>query len=47
MSELLTFQKFCFLWMVPVSDSIDRISYDLQHFIYHLSTSTLFLDAAN
>ena len=46
MSELLTFQKFCFLWRAPVNNSIDRTLCDLQPFIYHPSTSTFFLDAA-
>ena len=46
MSELLTFQKFCFLWRAPVNNSIDRTLCDLQPFIYCPSTSTFFLDAA-
>ena len=46
MSELLTFQKFCFLWRAPVNNSIDRTLGDLQPFIYRPSTSTFFLDAA-
>ena len=46
MSELLTFQKFCFLWRAPVNNSIDRTLGDLPPFIYRPSTSTFFLDAA-
>ena len=46
MSELLTFQKFCFLWRAPVNNSMDRTLCDLQPFIYRPSTSTFFVDAA-
>ena len=46
MSELLTFQKFCFLWRAPVNSSMDRTLGDLQPFIYRPSTSTFYVDAA-
>ena len=46
MSELLTFQKFCFLWRAPVNNSIHRTLCDLQPFIHRPSTSKFFLDAA-
>ena len=46
MSELLTFQKFCFLWRAPVNSSMDRTLCDLQPFSYRPSTSTFYVDAA-